>query len=374
MIPKDPRALLIVRLGALGDVLHAWPVLRYLRAKLPDAKIGWVVERAGEPLVEGLPGLDATRMMDRAAWKKLGKMATFNNMRRFAKSLKDEGWDTTIDLQGLARSGIVSWALGAKRRVGFGGNNSRELNSWWMTERHTPPASLPHVIDQNLFLAASMLRDGALLGVAHDVRLWQEATSPWTSPPPPLPSVAEKSPLDAVPAILLNPGAAWESKRWPVERFGLLARVLAARVPEVKLAVTLGPGEDDWGTTIRDVAMSEDIALPTPPVPRERWIELPVLRWPAMIAWSRVARLFVSGDTGPLHLAAAFGVPCVALYGGSDPARNGPHPAQSPVSIVVDAHEGEQGPRRHYRHDPIGLKNVSVDRVADACRRLLDGV
>jgi ADP-heptose:LPS heptosyltransferase len=216
--------------------------------------------------------------------------------------------DAALDLQGLWKSGFWARASGAPRRIGFGGAARREpLSSLLLTERHALPAGVVHVIDKNLALLSTLGLD---------------AVGRRDFPLPPLAREAarvdrELAVLGLERPVLFHPGGGWSSKLWPAESYGELASRLARR--NIPTLVCWGPGEE--ALVQRVVAASNGTAIASFPAS--------LLEFAALA--SR-ARAIVAADTGPLHLAGAVGTPAVALFGPTDPARNGPW---NPADLVL---------------------------------------
>jgi lipopolysaccharide heptosyltransferase I len=365
------KSLLIVRLGAIGDVVHSLAAARLIREKRPDIRLGWLVDAgAAAQLLRGNPMLDVVHEWPRKAWRREGLAAFLRKSRAFFRDdVAAAKWDAALDLQGLLKSGLAAKLAGARDRVGFAGADSREGNALFMSRRCLPPRALRHVVEKNVLLAAAAIDDEATLNLATQPDAFRAfAMKQFASPPlPPNPQADERvagllatatGEAEPRPIILLNPGGAWESKRWPAPRFGELAARLAARDDCRIFGVAYAPNEAAMRDAILDAAGEA----------RSRFLDLPPLDFLELAALCRQARLFVAGDTGPLHLASAMGTPCVALYGGSDPERNGPFDARS---LVVDAQAGRGKARVPYRKDPIGLTGIAVERVAEACSELL---
>lgn len=342
--PAHPR-ILIVKLSSLGDIIHALPVPVSLRATLPLAKIGWVVERRWLPLVARHPDLDAVFTVDtfrlRAsartlpqAWPEL--QADLRRIHAFAPT-----W--AVDLQGTLKSALVVRLSGAKYRLGLARPVQRERGAHWFYNRHVTPASA-HVVDQLLDLAAGVLPPGTALERIHQF-------------PFPIPETAasdagrwlEENRVG--PFVFLSPGGGWASKRWPTERFAELADRLHR---DFGLAAVLnrGPGEQAM-----DDAFRRATAI------RARIFSGDAVHLAAIL--SR-ARLVVGGDTGPLHLAAALGTPVVALFGPTDPCRNGPFSSRA---IVLHKEHLASYPRSQ-RYSPNMLA-ITAEEVAAACGELL---
>jgi heptosyltransferase-1 len=287
--------LLIVRLGALGDIVHTMPAAAALRQAFPDAAIDWLVDAKHRAIVDLVAGLD--RVVAVPAATPAGWIETVRELRRVQ-------YDAALDFQGLMKSAVLARASGAARVIGF--------SIWHLREK----TARPFYSETNLSGNASATRDAELhvirknldllraLGVAADRIAFPLARVESTA----LREVRRS--VGSNPFALINPGAAWPNKRWPPERFGEVAAFLR-EVRGLPSSVLWGPGEEALADAV--VQSSSGAARIAPPTHVSDLLEL-----------SRAASLMVSGDTGPLHIAAAAGTPIVALFGPTDPARNGP--------------------------------------------------
>ncbi|MEW6249949.1 MAG: lipopolysaccharide heptosyltransferase II [Planctomycetota bacterium] len=298
----DPRRILLIKPSSLGDVVHALPVLAALRRAWPQAHIAWLVNSAFAPLLERHPLLDETIVFDRRTYgRMLRSRRAAAAFIRFARDLRARQFDLVVDLQGLFRSGFLSWASGAPQRVGFAG--AREFAWLFYTRRIRPPAAARHAVDRNVHLARALdlpVTAEFPLPVAEDERRSARA----------LLQAAAGRPVPHFLAVL--PGARWESKRWPAARFADLIEDLSTY--DSAVCVLLGaPDERPCATEILARCKAPLIDL----VGRT---SLPML-----VALLAEADLVISNDSGPLHLAAALHRPLVALFGPTSPARTGPY-------------------------------------------------
>jgi lipopolysaccharide heptosyltransferase I len=347
--------ILIVRLGALGDIVHAIPAAAALRAALPDAQIDWMVEAKHRPI------LDLVTVIDRVVPLEAPTFAGWADAVRRARQVP---YDIAFDLQGLMKSAVLARASGATRVAGFSIWHLREkaarpfysetdAGSSEGTEAAHDDEPEPHVIHKNL-------------------RLLRVAGVHTTQVEFPLASVpsralaAVRTAIGDAPFALINPGAAWPNKRWPPERFGELATFLRD-VRGLQSIVLWGPGEEALAQSVVDA--SSRAATVSPPT------EIADL-----VALSRAADLMVSGDTGPVHIAAAVGTPIVAIYGPTDPARNGPWMIDDLVVSrfeECDCHYQRQcrriqaGPRDGSHADRWCLESISVAEVTAAIQQRL---
>ncbi|MEX2273723.1 MAG: glycosyltransferase family 9 protein [Vicinamibacterales bacterium] len=293
--------ILVVRLGSLGDVIHTLPAVAALRRAMPDARIDWLVDVPHQEIVGLVRVIDARIVLEaRTAKAWLNAAAT----------LRARGYDVAIDFQGLFKSAILARVSGAKRVLGFSIWHLRERGARaFYTQTADGEAEGRHVIRKNLALAS-------LLAPSIDPQ-----TAALEFPLANLPSGAVeelKRVLAGAPYAVLNPGAAWPNKRWPAERFGEVASFVRAR-HGLRSLVTWGPGEKMLAESV--VGASEGTAVMTPP-----------LGLLDLVALLRDAKLMVSGDTGPTHIAGALDIPIVSPFGPTSAGRNGPW---NPDDIVL---------------------------------------
>ena len=321
--------LLIVRLGALGDIVHTIPALAALRRTWPEARIDWLVDVRHRQVLEQVTGITTRIHVDSTrGWRQWGSV-----IRR----LRAARYEVAIDFQGLIKSALAARLSGARRVAGFAPRLLREPAArWFYTERHAVGGG-QHVIRKNLALAAAVGADPG--DIVFPFEVGHEA--------PPLPVQG--------PFALLNPGAAWPNKRWPPERFGELAAWLRREygLPSI---VLWGPGEASLASRV--AAASQGAAHPAP-----------LTTIGDVLAIARRAVVAVSGDTGPLHLAAAVETPLVGLYGPTGPARNGPWRADDEWLSRYDRclchHE------RRCRLPQACIESITVAEVQDAVARRL---
>ena len=290
--------ILIVRLGALGDVVHTIPVAAALRRAHPMCQIDWIVDARHAEL------LDLVRVLDRVIAL---ETPAIPGWLRAVRELRQVSYDVALDLQGLMKSALLARASGAQRVIGFSVWHLREKGARpFYSEVGDPPGdAVDHVILKNLRLLRT-------LGIE---------TSRVEFPLRDEPSAAAdvvRGLLGEAPFALLNPGAAWPNKRWPPERLGAVASFLRD-IRGLRSVVLWGPGEAPLAQSVADA--SDGAAVVAPPT-----------RMADLVRLSRAATVVVSGDTGPLHVAAAAGAPLVAIFGPTDPLRNGPF-ADDDVSV-----------------------------------------
>ncbi|HEY5649354.1 MAG TPA: glycosyltransferase family 9 protein [Nitrospiria bacterium] len=335
---------LIVKLGAVGDVVHSLPVLETLRTRFPSARIGWVVEGAAEPLLRGHPLLDEVILLDRGRLKAPGGLRYF---RSWARSLKGKKYGVAIDLHNLLKTGVISFSSGAPVRIGF--RRFREGNFIFTNRRVGEYKKYPHAVQKYLSLLGPLgINPGdwkIRFGLHWDPEDEKTSGAFWDE--------NNWGPDEKVVAI--NPGANWPSKQWPLGRFSQLADRLSGKYG-VRILLLWGPGERNLA---QGIAGGMDEASFIAPETTLRSL-LPLLL---------KCRLMISGDTGPVHLAAALGVPTVCLFGPSHPRRNAPFGeghvvVQSPVP-----------PATHWQRKEVGnhwMAGIPVEKVFEAAAGKLE--
>jgi lipopolysaccharide heptosyltransferase I len=310
VLAEAPR-IALVKLSSLGDVVHALPLAATLRAARPAAHLTWIVERREAAILRAHPALDDVIVVDTRRWRRARRpgavAATLGEIRALRRRLAAGRFDVAIDAQGLIKSGVLVAATRARVRVGFARAVLREPLSALCTTAHvTPPPEAAHVVDQYLALLGA-------LGVTerrHEFRLPSSA-----------PAEARVDEWLAATGIkprrrlaILNPGAGRADKRWPIAHFATLAHRLVYD-GGAQVVIVWGPGEEDLA---RGIASAGAAAGPGVTV-------APATDLDMLLALLRRASVVVAGDTGPLHLAAALGTPCVGLFGPTSAARNGPY-------------------------------------------------
>lgn len=307
--PAPPSRILIIKPSSLGDVVHALPVLTALRQAHPTAHIAWLVSHSFAPLLEGHPLLDEVIRFERRRFGTMwwNPVAHFE-FWRFVAALRRRRFDLVLDLQGLIRSGLLSYFCGAPRRIGFA--DAREGAWLFYTERVTVPGDCRHAVDRNIALAAAagirIAQPAFPLGLTEAEML--AARQRFRD--------AAGGELDAFCALL--PGARWESKRWPAAAFAdLIDQMDLDSLPR---AVLLGAPDEQ--------ALAADIARRCD-APVVNLVGQTTLR--ELAAVLSLATVVVSNDSGPMHLAAALGRPLVSLFGPTDPRRTGPYGATAQV-------------------------------------------
>jgi lipopolysaccharide heptosyltransferase I len=333
-----PERILIVRLSAIGDVIHGLPVLNALRNAFPHAFIAWAVEGRSAELLEGHQALDQLIPLPRGWWRSV------RQVRKLRRTLRTLQFDTTVDLQCLTKSAVLAWLSGAPRRLGAAGQNGRELSKWFNNVLTSVAAS--HVIEHYLGILRPLGIESPLVRFdlperTEDAEFAHDAL--------------QEAGLAHGQYVVLNPGAGWPSKLWPAERYGALAQQLARRHGLASLA--LWGGADELPLAERIVATSGGHAL---------LATATTLRQLAALA--RRAALFVGSDTGPMHLAVAVGTPTISLHGVSRATWCG---AYGPRSMALQATFDDGSSRQRRNTDNRAMCQLSADAVSRACSELL---
>jgi heptosyltransferase I len=333
------KRILIVRLGALGDVVHAIPVAAALRKAFPATRIDWLVSAKHRAILDLVPVIDRRLVINDRNDAEGG-----SSLPAAIRELRAAQYDVVLDLQGLIKSALLARTSGAPRVIGFSSRYARErLARMFYTEAYDPgrggiydPRETRHVVAINLALLET-------LGL--------------TPVKPEFPIETPASDVAAAVArqtggryALINPGAAWPNKRWPPARFAAVARAIRART-ELTSVVLWGPDERALAEEV--VAAADEAALLSPPTTIGD-----------LVALARGAAIMISGDTGPTHVASAVGTPIVGLYGPTRPSRNGPlsaHDVCVSREAICQCHHLRQCAR-----DRMCLLDIEVDEVMSA--------
>jgi lipopolysaccharide heptosyltransferase I len=289
----EPKSVLIIKPSAVGDIVHALPVLPRLKRLWPGAKISWIVMPQCADLVRRHPMIDEVILFERRRLSRWYYPAVALELYRFLRDLRRHEFDLVIDLQGLLRSAGVAIVSGARRRVGF--SNARELAPLFYTQAVDCSWELDHAVERYLKVAAALgcPENGKVefpLAVDDEDRNFIETLIP-----------------AGVNYAVLMPGTHWETKRWPVDRFAAL----------------IGPVKERWGLESVAAGSPGDAVLTKQLTGAIDLTGKTSLR--QMVALLERAKLVIANDTGPMHIAAALGRPLVTPYGPTSPTRTGPY-------------------------------------------------
>ena len=287
--------VLILKPSSLGDVVQALPVLRLLKQHLPHSQIHWWLESGLVPLLEGDPDLAGIIPFERRRWSSPWH---WDEAWRSLRRIRAEGFDWVIDLQSLARSGLVAWLANGQRTVG-----ARAFYDIIVPR----PSYNTHAVDWYLGVLPP-------LGVpVHNRFEWLPER------PAAARAIRERWPADGARWIALQPGARWLNKRWPVEHFAAVTRGMLARHPDLRLAILGGASDRALGQEIARVDQARCVDL----TGQTSLLET--------VEWIRRCQVMVTNDTGPMHVAAALSRPVIGLFGPTDPRRTGPYGQVGPA-------------------------------------------
>jgi heptosyltransferase-1 len=341
-----------VRLGAMGDVIHTLPAVAALRAVFPEMILGWLIEERWAELLCTLstprygprsaqrPLVDRVHTVNTRHWRAAPfSVATWERVAASLSDLRAAQYEAAIDFQGAVRSSLLARWSGSP--VIYGAAQPREnLATMFYTRQVITHGQ--HIVEQNLSLAEAVAQQKPKISKAVlplDYAAEQECDSRLKA-------------LGMREFALLNAGAGWGAKQWPAERYGEVAAQLAD--DGLKVLINFGPGEEDLANAVKAAsgATAETFSGSLT----------------QLIALIRRARLFIGGDTGPMHLAAALGVPVVGIFGPTDPARNGPFGTRS----IVLRSPASNTSYSHVRRPDDGLLEIGSEEVVAAARRLLE--
>ncbi len=328
----DPRKILLIRPSALGDVCRTVPVVAALRASYPQARIEWMVQQGFEDAVRNHPAVDAVVPFNRRALGRQILRGDLTETRVFLRSLRDAGYDTVIDAQGLARSAVFMWSTRAERRIGY---RQAQEGAWLAANQRVDAPRDLHTVDRMLRLAAAAGAD-----TAHpDMRL---ATDPDA-----FSQVVLEYPE---PFAVIAPTSRWTSKRWPDDRYAKVARELLARRRVERVIIVGAPGERDQCPACLALAAEH-------PRVTDRVGSTSVAVLMALIAR---AALVIANDSAAVHMAVGFNRPTIALYGPTDTARVGPYRREA----CVIQHR-EPGDRLDHKDDANAamMARITTDEV-----------
>jgi heptosyltransferase I len=334
----DPR-FLVVRLGSLGDIVHTFPAVAGLRESFPNAEIVWLTHPRWKTLVE-------SSELPSEIWKT--ETRSYKSLREIIGRIRKRRFTTAIDYQGLWKSAALPFLGGVSCRIGYSSQTIREFGVPILYTVRVRSAKT-HIADQNGELS---LRAGAQNGVA-PVALA-------------VPSIQEVFVLQLLRGfgieryVVLSPAGGWRSKCWPADRYGALCQKIRDTLG-MRCVLNYGPGEEGLVSAVKAASGESD------PITYNGSLG-------QLMALLRNAACIVGGDTGPLHLAVALGTPAVAIFGPTDPARNGPYRmgdrsgSTAPKDIVLRSPQAVTTYKRGGQADPSILE-IDVDTVFDAVQR-----
>jgi len=304
--------ILIVKLSAIGDVVHTLPSLAALRKLYPQAHITWVVEAAAADLIEGHPYLDRVLVSRRKHWQqdfKNGNLSkTIREIRLLLTALRDRPYDLVIDFHGLFKSAVLVWLSGGARKLGF--DSMQEGSGLFYTEK-IPEDMGKHAVDRYLDFPAYLGDKSSKAEGANDPEFLIPADDRHTQK---VSALLAKSHIEInEPFVAMNPVALWETKLWRKDRFAMLADRIAGDL-NIPVVITGSTQEKPYvEAIIKEVKTAKVVDLAGQTTLKD------------LACLYRHAAVVVTTDSGPMHIAAAVGTPVVALFGPTDPRRTGPY-------------------------------------------------
>jgi lipopolysaccharide heptosyltransferase I len=327
-------------------VIHTLPVADLLKHRFPKARITWVAEKAMAPLLKHNPAIDQLLLVDTRRWRKrFLSPVVWKEVFGFLRYLRSQHFDLALDFQGLFKSALLARVSGASRRIGMSRYDRKERwSSFLLNEFSVQTAQMSHIIEKNLALLERL-----------DIQPENQPLNFHIHPDEEAVDYVEKElrKLELEHFVIVNPGGGWITKIWESDKFAQLIDTIYSDL-HLPALISWGPGEKHLADRIARKCISPAlISFGT--------------NLSELIALVGRARLMISGDSGPLHLAAAMGIPAVGIYGPTDPKRNGPwNPQDSACTIHYECSPCYQ------RTCPIGiqcLKQLEVAPVLDAVKK-----
>ena len=330
------KKILIVKPSSLGDVVHSLPLLNAIHVCFPKAEVHWVIAKGLEGLLEGHPLINRLIIINKDLWKKLSKAgSTLKEIRQLFKDLRNEKYDLVIDLQGLLRSGLITMATHAPVRIGFA--EAREGSRLFYTLKVRGGKGV-HAVDRYLKVAAELGCDAA------DISF-----------PFPVSGAGSRKIQDLKNRLgdyaVIVPGARWKTKIWPAENFGRVAQGLSVR------SIVIGSRVD---SRIAEQVVSSSGGKALSLAGETNLGEL--------IEIMRDARVVITNDSGPMHIAAALHVPVIALFGPTSPVLTGPY---GTGHIVLQSHSACVPCFKRECNDIKCMKEITPGAVSQEVKKVL---
>ena len=348
------QKILIVKLGSIGDVVHTLPSLNALKNAFPKAKISWVVEEKSKDILLGNKNIHKLYTIDTKCWRRDIRnpklfIPVIKEMQNFFKTLRDEQFDLALDFQGLIKSGIITFFSGAKFSIGFDKRSCREpMNSLFTKVKVTPGNRDAHMVDKNLSLLKKL---GIRVNGKESKLIYPDSETHKLAD-----EIFSKYHIDRKKfTVGIYPGGGWVTKMWECHKFALLCNLIKENFNSQLLLIS---GKDEE-LLVTEINLMMKIKA----------IEIKGTTLKELIAVLSRMDLFIGGDTGPLHIASAMGVPTVAIFGPSDPLINGPYGDRHRI-IQKDIHC-----KNCYKRtcDSIKcMKEIEVEEVFEAASSLIE--
>ena len=345
-VRKGPNSILIIKLSAIGDVVHTLPLLEVLRQNFPKARIDWMVEEEASKIIDGHKGLDNIIISYRKSWlarfiKPGEKSVVIREIIRFLRELRSVEYDVVMDLQGLLKSGILTGITRSKRKIGVTGG--REGSIFFFTER-------PYIVDHNQHALDRYLKIAEYLRCNKD--LWRGDIPIGGSDKIFVDKLIREKDMQGQRLVAINPMARWKTKLWESRRFAIIADRLQK---ELSCKIIFTGSLHDRSIINEIIAMMNGECINL--AGETSLKELAYL-------YSR-CELLISTDTGPMHVAAAMGCPVVALFGPTAPCRTGPY--GSGHKVISEVIECSPCFKKRCAHMTC-MKDITVDKVYNAVK------
>lgn len=340
-VGESPRVLL-PRLSHIGDCILTLPVANAIKDRFPDSFIAWAIESPGDFLVKGCQAVDEVITIPKG-WLKKPRQAWA--LRRQLRALN---FDISIDPQSLTKSAGIGWVSGAKQRVGLTKPLGRELAPWLNNVNVSVDSK--HLVDRSL----EMLK---VIGITNpaarfDLQIPKSATSFANE-------MAADSKLKSG-FVVINPGAGWQSRQWSNKRFGAVASYLGSKYGLTSLISWFGDQEERMADEI--VSSSDGHA-----------VKAPSTRLWELAALIQRSRFFVGCDTGPSHLAGALSVPCITLFGTTEPSASAPYELDvaNPIHIRIQKYYQSGSSRERRKAENAAMMEIQIDDVTSGVDQMM---
>ncbi|RLE17079.1 MAG: hypothetical protein DRJ08_00485 [Acidobacteria bacterium] len=345
--PTKPQKILVIRLSAIGDAVRTAPAVQAIQRTFPNAVIHWLVEDRCADILAGFPGVEL-KLVPRRGWKKMPILKQIPSFFRFIREIRREHYDLVVDFHGILKSGLYGWLSGCRRRVGYQKPIAKEWNTLFTNEK-IPAVSGPLSRYARNFLLARYFHPGVKeqnpgLPVSFEDRTMAE-------------TFLAKNGIGLKTAVFLYPGTSTRGryKRWAPENYAKLSDSIQLKL-HMPVLVGWGPGEEE----IVDRLMETANELP---------VVLPATTMKELGAFIGASRIFIGGDTGPMHIASLMGTPVVTIFGPSDPIVN--EPARfTPFRIVTASVDCSPCRNKKCSHLKC-LTAVTPNMVMDALKAVL---
>lgn len=341
MLNGVPR-ILIIRFGAIGDVVRVLPALHALRDAFPHAQIDWAVEPKSADVITDHPALDQIHVFERSDsfW------AGIKAFRGFCRHLRNSRYDMVLDFHGILKSGLAMRATRAASRIAFSAPRSQELSHLFANRRVTLPKQILNRIEENLILAAAAGASGrgleVTLAVSDEI---QEAVE----------SYVHDTFQSAKKLVIVHAPVDRPEKQWPLSYYAALVDMLLSD-GRFDVLLTWGPGQRDIVEKVHAKCKRDPVIAP----------EMPSLKY---FAWLiRQAALYFGGDTGPMHIASAMDTPVVAVFGGTSPQRH--HPFREPCRVLYSG-SPDCAENLSPQEGQKLLEKITPEEAYDACTAII---